>query len=403
MTSAQRVLRITGAHQAISGHGPSERESSLAILVLLGGLDIGGAEYQAISLASALQQRGHTVSIVSLKDGPLRSVVEQFGLPLEVLRRPLPFSPTAVPALVRTLRRTSPDIVYAFLDVQWLMALAARSLAPGARVVLGLRSSQYFQHVDGARDRIVHQLTRRFSRFADLLIANSLAGLEDFNRCAAGAPTGLVVPNGIDQTRFCRDLDARVALRREWMVPPDGVVVGHVGRLDPVKDHETLIDAVAQTLRQDSRIRLVCAGDGTPERLAALRAHATSRGIDDRVRFIGRRSDLPAVYSAFDVLALPSVREGFPSVVAEAMLCGVPAVVTNTGASADIVGALGEVVPCGDVNAFAAGLERLIVRRSAALSARCRLHILADFTIDRCASLTSAALLTLIPSTRRRQ
>ena len=187
------------------------------------------------------------------------------------------------------------------------------------------------------------------------------------------------------------------------MVPPDGVVVGHVGRLDPVKDHETLIDAVAQTLRQDSRIRLVCAGDGTPERLAALRAHATSRGIDDRVRFIGRRSDLPAVYSAFDVLALPSVREGFPSVVAEAMLCGVPAVVTNTGASADIVGALGEVVPCGDVNAFAAGLERLIVRRSAALSARCRLHILADFTIDRCASLTSAALLTLIPSTRRRQ
>jgi glycosyltransferase involved in cell wall biosynthesis len=174
-------------------------------------------------------------------------------------------------------------------------------------------------------------------------------------------------------------------------------VVGHVGRLDPVKNHEMLIEAFARASQQDQRLRLVCIGEGDPARVAVLHALAKRLEVNDRVTFAGRRSDLAAVYSALDVLALTSVREGFPNVVAESMLCGIPAVVTDTGAAAEIVGSLGEVVPCGDVSLFAAGLQRVIRRRSSALSARCRLRILADFTLDRSAALTSAALQSLIP------
>ena len=400
MTSAQRVFSITGGHHAVTGHGSAERETSLSILVLLGGLGVGGAEHQAIMMAGALQHRGHRVTIASLADGPLHATIDQLGIPLDVLARPLSFSPAAIPALARTMRRRAPDVVYAFLDVQWLMALAARTMAPGARVVLGLRSCQYFQHAEGTRDRAVHHLARRFARFADLLIANSPAGLEDFTRFVPSAPKGIVVPNGIDPARFSRDPGGRRMLRAEWSVPSHAVVIGHVGRLDPVKNHETLIEAVAQVARHDPRVMLVCVGNGTPARVEALRHYAVTLGVGDRVHFLGRRDDLAAVYSAFDVLALSSVREGFPSVVAEAMLCGVPAVVTNTGASADIVGALGEVAACGDAASLAAGLQRLITRRSPALSARCRLRILADYTIDRCASLTGAAFRNLIPSSR---
>jgi hypothetical protein len=118
MTSAQRALRITGGHATVTGHRVGEHETSLAILMLLGGLGVGGAEHQAIAMAGALQRRGHTVTIVSLEDGPLRAQIEAQGLPFELLSRPMSFSPAAIPALARTMRRIAPDVVYAFLDVQ---------------------------------------------------------------------------------------------------------------------------------------------------------------------------------------------------------------------------------------------------------------------------------------------
>lgn len=403
MNRPQRVMQLSRLG-SIDHAGPSaERERPLSIILLLGSLGVGGAEHQAIAMASTLQRRGHTVTLVALSDGPLRKVAEERGLVLEILARRWSFSPAAVPTLAATMRRLSPDVVYAFLEVQWLLALAARTLAPGARVVLGLRSSQYARTVSGLRDRAVRALTRQMARHADLLIANSLSGLEDFTRHVPQSPYGIVVPNGIDTTRFEPDPEGRAALRAEWNIRSSDVLVGHVGRLDPVKDHELLIDAFARAAHADGRLRLVCVGHGTDERLASLRAQAARLDVDDRVLFVGARSDLAAVYSALDALALTSVREGFPNVVAEAMVCGVPAVVTDTGASAEIVGALGEVVPCGDPAAFATALQKLIARRSAALSARCRLRILADFTLDRCGALTSAALQTLVPSSAIRQ
>jgi len=395
-------IRAIDSRSEQSALDSASSEQPLSIVMLLGGLGVGGAEHQAIALAGALQRRGHRIHIVSLADGPLRSSVAREGLPLEVLSRPLSLAPAAVPALAMTLRRLKPDVVYAFLDVQWLLALAARVFVPGPRIVLGLRSSRYFTQAGNARSRVVGQLTRRVAGFADLLVANSVAGLDDFRRHAPASPRGLVVPNGIDQRRFAPDASGRTLVRKFWSLPPDALVIGHVGRLDEVKNHEMLIDAFAQIASSDPRAWLVCVGDGTAPRVESLRERAQRLGVGDRVCFAGRRTDLSAVYSAMDVLALTSKREGFPSVVAEAMLCGVPAVVTDTGASAEIVGGLGEVTPTDDATAFAAALRRLIARRSLALSARCRFRILADYTLDQCAALTSAAFQTLLSSSSDR-
>ena len=399
MTIPIRAIVNSGEHSALD---TATTEQPRSIVMLLGGLGVGGAEHQAIALAGALQRRGHRVHVVSLADGPLRSSVAREGLPFEILTRPFSFSPAAVPALTAVFRRLKPDVVYAFLDVQWLMALAARVFAPGPRVVLGLRSSRYFTDEANARSRIVGQLSRRVAGFADLLIANSVAGLDDFRRQAPAAPRGLVVPNGIDQRRFAPDATGRIALRKFWSVPSDALLIGHVGRLDEVKNHEMLIDAFSQVARTDPRAWLVCVGDGTAPRVESLRERAQRLGVGDRVHFAGRRTDLSAVYSAMDVLALTSKREGFPSVVAEAMLCGVPAVVTDTGASAEIVGGLGEIVPPDDTAAFATALRRLIARRSPALSARCRFRVLANYTLDQCAALTSASFQTLLSSSSDR-
>jgi len=371
----------------------------LRAMMLLGGLGIGGAETQAIALAAELQRHGHSVTLIALADGPLRAVAESHGLVVHVLPRVVGLAVTAVPGLTRLLSTSKAQVIYAFLEVQWLLALAAASQLPSAvrpRVVLGLRTSDYDVRPVELKARVVRTLARYATPRAHLLIANSRAGLDSYLDLVPNAPAGVVVPNGIDVMRFAPSTSARAHWRAVWSIPFDATVVGHVGRLDPVKDHELLLRAFARACAPEASCHLVCVGHGEPERIAALEELARSLGIASRVHLVGGQADTSTVYPAFDVLALTSRREGFPNVVAEAMSCGVPAVVTDCGASADIVADFGEVAPVGSVDAVAVGLSRLLARRSATLSQESRRHVASHFSLGTAASRTAAALQSLL-------
>ncbi|QJR34122.1 glycosyltransferase [Gemmatimonas groenlandica] len=390
-------MNATMSDRAVT-RNPSAAPSQLRVMMLLGGLGIGGAETQAIALAAGLQRDGHTVELVALADGALRPMAESLGLTLHVMPRVAGLALTAIPALTRRLSASQPQVVYAFLEVQWLLALAAVSRLPRARrprVVLGLRTSDYDARPTQLKARVVRTLAKYSSPRADLLIANSRAGLDSYRLVVPDAPHGVVVPNGIDVTRFVPSAPSREHWRRTWSIPTDAAVVGHVGRLDPVKDHELLLRAFAVACVRDLPCHLVCVGHGDPERVDSLERIAESLGIASRVHFVGGQADASTIYPAFDILALTSRREGFPNVVAEAMSCGVPAIVTNCGASADIVSGLGEVAPVGDADAFAMGLSRLLVRRSSALAQDNRTHIVSNFSLGAAASRTAAALQSL--------
>jgi glycosyltransferase involved in cell wall biosynthesis len=162
-----------------------------------------------------------------------------------------------------------------------------------------------------------------------------------------------------------------------------------------VKNHELLIDAFARLASNDPHVWLVCVGQGTTERRAVLAQRVEQSGIASRVVFAGPRDDLANVYAAFDVLALSSICEGFPNVVAEAMACGVPAVVSDTGAAGEIVGEIGLVVSEPGVTAFADGLQALLQRTSSTLSDACRKRIAELYTIDRSADRTLGAFESL--------
>lgn len=368
---------------------------ALRIMMLVGELGIGGAERQAVTLADALQRQGHHLCVATLADGPLRHDIEAAGLPLVVLQRPLNQSSAAVPALRRLLHRERPDVVYAFLDLQWLLALAARGRKQSPCVVLGLRSSDYGLPVTGTRGRVVQWMTRHASGYADLLVANSQQGLRDFSQHARRVPPSFVMPNGINLSQFAANVDARRTLRAAWSIPWHARVVGHVGRLHPVKDHERLLSAFAHLLSIDPDSYLVCVGDGTPERFSALRVLAIRLGINDHVRFVGPAAHMPSAYSAFDALVLCSQREGFPNAVAESMACGVPAVVTDVGACAEIVGDLGEIVREAGAEALGSAIDRVLDRASAELSAQCRARVLSRYTIDEVAARTASLFVTL--------
>lgn len=386
---ATETLAESGATVAATTSAPTTQTQTLRIMFLIGEFGIGGAERQALALATALRDLGHDIQFVSLRDGPLRAAVETADVPFCVLPRPFQQSVASIPALRRMFRTQRPHVVYAFLDVQWLLAIAAKGRARMPRIVLGIRSSDYGIVPADRRGRIVHWLTRRFAGRADLLVANSALGLYDFAHHAVDVPPGLVLPNGIDLTRFAPSADTRAAQRAAWGIPANAEVVGHVGRLHPVKQHERLLEAFALLRQTRANARLVCVGDGPLERVMALQGHAQALGVLDAVTFVGAFDDVQRAYNAFDVLALCSAREGFPNVVAEGMACGIPAVVTDVGACAEIIGEHGELVSDADSQAFADATARLLARCSPTLSANCREHVLSSYTLAQVARRTA--------------
>jgi glycosyltransferase involved in cell wall biosynthesis len=290
------------------------------------------------------------------------------------------------------LRRVRPDAVYGFLSAGNLLAATTRAFAPRCAVVWGLRASDVEFGAYGGWDELNFHATRVASRAAHLLIANSRTGAR--RHALAGFPADRlrVVPNGIDVERFRPDPARRTAARAAWGVAEDEVVAGIVARLDPAKDWPTFVAAAQGFLGESPRRRIAALASGPPPAVAALRDRIRAAGIERRWIEVAPTPRVEEVYAGLDLLVSSSTAEGFPNVVAEAMACGVPAVVTTAGDSAELVGDPTRVVLPGDAPALASAMAAATLSgRVPDLAARER--IVTRFSIDALAERTEALLL----------
>ncbi len=169
--------------------------------------------------------------------------------------------------------------------------------------------------------------------------------------------TVTVVINGVDTERFRPGDKARARLR---MGLPAGVpLIGSIGRLELVKGHDVLIDAVASL----HGVHLAIVGDGGQS--VALRARAQAAGLGDRIHFLGHRDDSAELLPCFDLFCLPSRAEGLPLALLEAQSVGLPVVATAVGGvPLAVCGPFSELAPPGDVQALAAALSRRLAMPS---------------------------------------
>jgi glycosyltransferase involved in cell wall biosynthesis len=181
------------------------------------------------------------------------------------------------------------------------------------------------------------------------------------------------IPNGYDLLDFTPQPEAGAALRESLIIPLDMPLIGTVGRYDPQKDHANLLHALAILQSRDLAFRCVLVGSQLDGKNTELMALIEQLGLQDRIILLGRRNDIPAVMSALDVHVLPSAGEAFPNVVAEAMACETPCVVTDVGDAAYIVGDTGWVVPPKDAEALASVIEQAMnASTSPEWAERCR-------------------------------
>ena len=314
-------------------------------------LAVGGTENGLVNLIGALAgELRHTVVAMTVA-GPLAA-----RLPGDVeviaLDKRAGLDPGAVLRLARLLRRLRPDIVH---SRNWgaFDAVVAAALARVPAVIHGEHGREVSdpQGLNPRRNRLRRWAAPFTSRFVavSLDLARWLTG-------TVGVPAAKVVTihNGVDPRRF-GDED-RAAARRGLGVAGDTVVVGTVGRLDPVKDQAGLLDAYAALPSTDGRHTLVIVGDG-PCR-ATLEARAARPDLAGRVRLLGERDDVARLLAGFDIFTLPSIAEGISNTVLEAMASGLPVIATRTGGNGELVedGVTGRLVPVGDRSALAAAL-----------------------------------------------
>jgi glycosyltransferase involved in cell wall biosynthesis len=211
----------------------------------------------------------------------------------------------------------------------------------------------------GWRRRLLQLRARLMSRPASRVV-----GISEFvkNRALSlGIPADklLVVPNGVDTTRFRPDPQARERLSRQIPVESDELLLLTAASLVPFKHVEDIVRSCADLVRRRVRFRLLVAGDGP---LAApLERLAGTLGVSDRIHWLGSVPDPAPLMQACDMFLLASVGEAFGNVLAEAMACGVPVVASRSGGICELVedGESGRLVPPCDPGAIANAVEEL--------------------------------------------
>jgi glycosyltransferase involved in cell wall biosynthesis len=326
----------------------SDRPLRIALMIECDGP--GGAELMMLDLASELRSRGHAVLPVNLANGTgwLGARFEAAGFQPATFAIRSAVDLGAVRSLTSILRDFRADVVHSH---EFTMAIYGAAAAPraGARHVITMHGGLYY--ASAWRRRVA---LRWAAQRSDALVGVSVATAAALERILGAGRRAVVVPNGIPQRSGVRD-----RVRRELSIPANELLIVAVGNLYPVKGHAVLLDALAM-LGDRAGWHLAIAGRGEEE--GRLRAQSAAAGIDERVHILGFRDDIPDILAAGDIFAMPSLSEGLPLALVEAMSFGLPVVVTRVGGVPEVVTDDVEalLVPPSDAGALASALRTLL-------------------------------------------
>jgi glycosyltransferase involved in cell wall biosynthesis len=325
----------------------------LSVLHVISGLNLGGAESMLAALVTSAMP-GIEHRVVSLRSGgAYADRLREAGVPVEELGFGGALSSVSgLRRLIGLIRAVKPDIVQGWLyhgDLAALLALALSGRRRATRLIWSIRCSNMDWRKYGWALRGIVRLWTSLSSCADIVVANSAAGLQSHIAQGCRPRRTAIIVNGIDLGRFAdagaSDAAASHAFRRSLGIPESAPLIAHVARLDPMKDHATLLAA----LRRLPDVHCLAIGAGTENLPTQPRLHR-----------LGARSDVPQLVAAADLIVSSSAfGEGFSNALAEGMAAGIPVAATGVGAARDIVGDTGIVVPPIDPQSLAAAIGTL--------------------------------------------
>jgi glycosyltransferase involved in cell wall biosynthesis len=295
----------------------------MKVLHVITGLDAGGAELQ---LAMILRHTRHESDVVTLYNpGPVAEQIEAQGTTVRNIGMR---SNTELPALLRLRKLIKDgryDVVHTHLYRTQIYARPAARLV-GTPVVLTTEHSIGETHIERRKmTGGVRALYLTSELFSDATIAVSDIVKDRLVKWGVRPGKITVVPNGVDTDGLGFDAAARDRVREQFGISPDTYVIGALGRLDPNKRVDLIMEAAAPMLGERCKILVI----GRGEDQARLEAAAERIGVTENVIFGGYQKDTTAMFAAFDLYVAASLQETFGLSVLEALASGLPVLYTT--------------------------------------------------------------------------
>lgn len=325
----------------------------MKILQIIPYFCFGGAEIMCENLVYAQKQLGHEVIAVSL--GPERTVISQrmetAGVRVEYLDKKPGLDLNMIPRLVKLMKREKPDAVHSHLSVIKYVGLAAK--LAGAKKYVHTVHSVAYEEAEGPLQKITNKFYFRNGWAVPVALSPEIQKtvLDLYGLAPEQVP---IIYNGVDLSRCIPKEDHRTG---------ETVNILHVGRFDIPKNHPGLLRAFARLHRELPQCRLHLVGDG--ESRPEMEVLAKELGIGDAVTFHGMQSNVYPYLHDADIFVLPSLYEGIPMTIIEAMGTGLPIAASRVGGIPGLLdgGESGMLIE-NDDDAIAAALKTLVLDQS---------------------------------------
>lgn len=300
----------------------------IRVLQVLGGTNLGGAESRTMDLYRNMDRERvqFDFAVHSREKGFFDGEIESLGGHIYRLPRFWGYNWLSYKRAWKEFFRSHPG----YACVHGHMTSTASIYLPLAKAAGVPVTAAHARSagVDGGPKGVLTRLLRMpLAKRADFcLAASALAGEAVFGKKAMAQGRVHVLPNAIQAQKYQYDPAVRERLRKELGMGQD-LVLGHVGRFHPCKNHEFLLDIFAEVLKRKKDCRLLLLGEGSG--MEPMRQKAQALGISGRVSFLGNRGNACDYYQAMDCFVFPSLYEGFPGTVLEAQAAGLPCIVSG--------------------------------------------------------------------------
>ncbi len=324
------------------------RKEKIKIVHIIAALNVGGTEMMLNKLLLRMREDRFENIIITLKEkGELSEDFESQNIRVYnvggmggILR---------ILALIRSLkilREINPDIIQGWLAHGNFVAQIASIFLPYRLSTLwNIRYTALPKPETKNSTLLIIKLLSLLSSLPQKIIFNSKTGANDHIRLRYRKDKSCIIPNGFDTELFLPSETKRKSVRLEININEESILIGLIGRFDPLKDHSCFLKAGAMLQSRKRGIFFLLAGRKVDWKNLHLKQLIEKLGMKEKVFLLGERRDIPRVMAALDIATCSSIAEGFPNVIGEAMSCGIPCVVTDVGDSAWLVGDSGMVVP----------------------------------------------------------
>ena len=331
--------------------------AQIKVLYLITDLKLGGAQTVLLDILKNLDSERFSTSVACLFGGdlPVGRELRQIGVKVIDLNMTRWWRLGALSRFYRLVREHKPEILHASLFHASLLSRLVGRLA-GVPIILTWRQNTHLG------SPIRESLNRLTAHLDDGVIAVSeITRQAELQSSGIPAKKIKVIHNCIDTGRFRpQDTIACLRMRSALGIPPGDFVAGMVGRLHPQKGIAHLLNAYAKLVEDFPTARLLIIGEGDLRQ--ALENQTANLGLEQNVIFTGARTDIQNILISLDIFILPSLWEGLPLALLEAMSTGLPAIASNVGGTPEalIDGETGLLVPPGDEQALYQAIKRLI-------------------------------------------